>query len=190
MGQKIGNVQNGVGIVLTDGDVDHIAVLAVHSTVNGQRDGCPLILLHAAVVMGLEEGQLGILIQRIGLQVQTGGIHVSSTDIGAVGQAFAADHRQNNALIAVVKENLIAGLDVHTRDHRLKAVLHSHGDRPSGSFPLGLAGIHKFGIALAVVLHFGSLFFRQGGIAVLGSKEQGVFQFFHIGSPFRGFLLL
>ena len=65
MGQKIGNVEHRIGGILTQNHVHRGAVLTDHGAVEGKRDGCPLILFDAAVVMGLEHGKTGIAVQGI-----------------------------------------------------------------------------------------------------------------------------
>ena len=84
MGQQIGNHQNGVALVLADGDRDHRAVGAVHHAVERQRNGRPLVFLDAAVIVGLQVADLGILVQGIGLDVQPGRVHVGGADIRAL----------------------------------------------------------------------------------------------------------
>ncbi len=83
VGQQVRDHQHGISLVLADGDIDHGAVLAVYHAVDGQGDGGPLVLLNAAVVVGLEVGNLRLLIERVGLYVQPGRIHMGGADVGA-----------------------------------------------------------------------------------------------------------
>ena len=67
MGQQIGDAETGIHDVLADGDLDGGAVLLRHDAVERQRDGGPLILADAAVIMGFEVGQAVFLKKRHGL---------------------------------------------------------------------------------------------------------------------------
>ena len=67
VGQQVGHVEDGIGILFTDADGHNRAVGTVYHTVNGQRNGSPLVLLDAAVIVGLKVGNFGILVQRIRL---------------------------------------------------------------------------------------------------------------------------
>ena len=188
--QQVGHIQDGVIVVLTDGDGHNLTVLAVYNTVNSQGNGGPLILLDTAVVMGLQIGDLRILIQGIGLHIHTGGVHMRSADISAICQTLAADNGQQNALVPVVVVDLVTGLQIHTGFQLLKAVCLSGLYCPGSCLPFGLAGIHKGCVALAITFHFSSLLFGQAVVAVLGSKQQLLFQFFHRTFSFISFLLL
>ena len=154
-----------------------------------QSHGGPLILFDAAVVVGLEVGDLGILIQGIGLQIHPGGIHMGGADVGAFGQGLFAHNRQQDALAPVVQVDLVAGLGIHARGEGAEAPLLCLSHSPGGGLTLGLAGIDKSPVALAVVFHFRPLFVGNAGVAVLGSGQQGSTQFFgrHSITPLRFF---
>ena len=62
--QQIVDVEHGIGLVFTDGDLDDLAVLLDDHTVQSKRGSNPLVLAHAAVVAGLEEAKAAVLIQR------------------------------------------------------------------------------------------------------------------------------
>ena len=154
MDQQIGDHQHRVIVVLTDGHGDYAAVLAVDYAMQGQGHGGPLILLDAAVVVGLEVGNLRILVQGIGLHVQPGGVHMGGADIGTLGKGLGADHCQSNGLVPVIVVDFIAGLRFHAGSEGLEPPLLRLTDGPGGGFPLGLAGIHKGHVAAAVGVHF------------------------------------
>ena len=67
MGQKIVDDELGIGGLVADGDLHGLAVGLDHHAVELQGHGDPLILPHAAVVVGLEVGKLGVFIEGIGL---------------------------------------------------------------------------------------------------------------------------
>ena len=172
MNEQVGDHQHRVGIVLADGDGDDAAVLPVHNTVKGQGHGGPLILLDAAVVVGLEVGDLGILIQGIGLQVHPGRVHMGGADVGTLGKALFAHDGQDDALFTVDIINLIAGVQGHSCHEGLEAVVLGSLGGPGSGLPLGLAGIHEGSVALAVSLHLGTLGLVDTGVAVLGGSQK------------------
>ena len=182
--QQIGDHQNGIVLVLADGDGDLAAVLLADHTVDGQGHAGPLVLLDAAIVVGLEVGDFGILIHGLGLQIHPGGIHVGSADVGTLSQALGTHHGDHKALATVVHVNLVAGLDLHTGDSRLEAVLLGLSGSPRGGFPLGLAGIHKSSVALAIGFHFGTVLIRQTCVAVLGAAQQRFAEFIYVHLSF------
>ena len=184
--QQVGDHQDGIVLVLTDGDGNGGAVLAAHNAVDGKRHTGPLILLDAAVVVGLEVGNFAVLIQRLGLHVHAGGVHMGGADVRTLGKRLLANHGNHKALAAVVQINLIAGLHVHAGHGRYKAIFLSHFGGPGGCLPLGLAGIHKSAVAQRISFHFLTLLGGESGIAVLGGAEQGSTQFF---SSHRSFSL-
>ena len=184
--QQVGDHQNGVALVLTDGDGYLRAVLLADHAVNGKGHAGPLILFDAAIVMGFGKGDFGILIQGLGLQIQPGRIHMGSADIGALCQRFRTHNGNQEALAPVVQIDLIAGFYLHAGHRGPKAPCLCLPGGPGGGFPLRLAGIHKSGIALAVVFHFLTLLACQLQKAILGAAEQGFTQFFnsHIVPPY------
>ena len=177
--QQVGHHQHGIIVILTDGNGDRGAVLAVNHTVDGQGNGDPLVLLDTAVVMGLEIGDPGILIQGIGLQVHPGGVNVGGADVGTLVQALFTDDSQDQGFVPVVVVDLVTGVKRHTGDQGLEAVGFSGGNGPCDSLPLGFGSVDKGGIALAIAFHLGALLGCEFGVAVLGSGKQGFLQFFN-----------
>ena len=81
-----------VGGIGADLDEDLAAVGADDLAVQLQRDRDPLVLADAAVVVGLEIGQLGVFIEGVGLEVQPRRVGMGRADVRALGQGLAADH--------------------------------------------------------------------------------------------------
>ena len=187
MGQQVGNHQDRLVLVLTDGDGDAGAVGLADHAVNGQGDGDPLILLDAAVVVGLEVCHLGIFVQGIGLQVHIGSIDMGGADIGTHIQLLSTDDGQSNGLVTVIIVNLITGIGFHAGDIGLEAQLLSLGHGPGSCLPLGLGSIHEGHITLGVGFHLDALLCSDAVVAVLGSGKQGFTEFFscHNKAPFR-----
>ena len=67
VGQDVGDGELGLALFLADAHGDFLAIFADDLAVEGQRDGGPLVLLDAAVVVGLQQGQLVGLVQGDGL---------------------------------------------------------------------------------------------------------------------------
>ena len=167
------------------------AVGTVYHTVERQRNGRPLVFLDAAVIMGLQVADLGILVQGVGLDVQPGGIHVGGADVRALAQRLGADHGQGDRFIAVVVVDFVAGLGFHAGGEGLVAPFLGLPDSPGGSLPLGLALGHERHVALGVAFHFIPLAVGEPGVAVLGRRQQGIAQFFcgHVASSYVSFRL-
>ena len=109
MGQQVRDDKLGL-LVLAQPYLHHGAVLLGHHAVKLQGDGDPLVLADAAVVMGLEKGQLTVLVQGVGLQVQAGGVDMGGHDLGALFQALLAYDSQHDALAPVYAIDTVAGL--------------------------------------------------------------------------------
>ena len=122
--------------------------------------------------MGLEKGQLTVLIQGIGLEIQPGGVNVRRHDLGAFLQALPTQHRQHDALVPVYPVDLVAALELHAPligpEARLPGQLHGL----LGALPLGLALLQKGLIQAAVALHSRQFLRLDAVIAVLAPGEQ------------------
>lgn len=103
MWQQIGYAERRVGGVLADVHLHHLAVGGDHYAVQGQGQGCPLVVLDAAVVVGVQKREVVRLVQRVLLDVQARRVDVgpgvfasgkplfrtSWTDFGIESAAFA-----------------------------------------------------------------------------------------------------
>ena len=184
MDQQVRNAENGIGGILAHGDLDHGAVLLGHDAVKSQGRRRPLVLLDAAVIVGLEVGHFAVLIEGIGLQVQTGGVDVGGADVSALVQRLRADDGEDHAFAVAVAVDLVAGLQLHTRHQRLEAVLFCLGNGPVHRLALDLAVADKAHILPAIGLHGLQILGGNAVIAVLGCGEQRlaqgfIFLFFH-----------
>ncbi len=174
VGQQVVHSEDGIAGAGTDGHLDHAAVLHGDDAVELQGDGHPLVLADTAVIVGLEEAHLGVLVEGIGLDVQTGGIDVSRTDVDALAERGIAHHSQHDSLAPVDPVELVAGLDGHATDKGLEAPLLGLADGLVHALTLGLAGVQVLLIVLTVRLHGGLVLRRQAVVAVLGLVEQGL----------------
>ena len=171
VGQQVGNHELGL-VALAQNHLHHGAVPQDHHAPQLQGDGHPLVLADAAVIVGLAVGQLAVLIQGMGLEVQTGRVDVRGHDLRAVGQVLAADFHQHHALAAIAAIYLVAGLELHAPLIGDEALGLGQLDGVVGALPLGLAVVQILLVGLAIGLHGfqGSLVHQV--IAVFGAGEQ------------------
>ena len=107
--EQVGNAEDGVVGILADLHVHHAAVLLGDHAVQRQRDGDPLVVFDAAVVMGVHEGKLAGFVQRVLLDVQARAVDVCAQDVHAVGQRADAQLHQDDGLVAHGRPHLVAG---------------------------------------------------------------------------------
>ena len=86
-----------------------LTVIGEYNTVYAQRDRRPLILLDSAIIMGLEVNGIVILIDRIGLKVESGRIDMCSKDIKSFNGTLLADNSSGKALALNALVNLVTG---------------------------------------------------------------------------------
>ena len=179
VGQQVIDDELGILFLVADGHADGAAVGPDHHAVELQRDGDPLVLADAAVVVGFEIGQLRVFIQGVGLQIQAGGIGVGSANVGAFGKGLSADDGQHDALAPVVHIDLPAGLQSHSGlvGHEAPGLGQGHG--VIHAVPLGLAVVQEAAVVGAVGLQRLLFSGRQTVPAVLGLIEKFVAQFAH-----------
>ena len=99
MGQQVVDVDDRVGILLTDDHIHNGAVLLCHHSVQGQGDGDPLVLADTAIVAGLEEGKAAVLIQGGLLHIQPGVVYVGGGDPYAAVDRLRADAEKEQTVI-------------------------------------------------------------------------------------------
>ena len=153
VGQEVVHGEQGIPLPVAHGDPDHLAALEGHHAVELQGDGDPLVFSQAAVVVGLEEGQLIRLIQGILLQVQAGGVDMGRGDVHALVQPPAAQHRQHDRLAPVGPVHLVPRLERHPALVGTETGGLRQSDGPVHTLPLRLAGVQKLLIAGAVGVH-------------------------------------
>ena len=146
-----------------------------HHSVEGQGNGGPLILLDPPIIVGFAVGHLLLLIQRILLQVQAGGVDVGRPDHRPLVQALLADHRQQEGLAPVVPVHLVPGPEFLPPDQGAEPGGFRQADGIVHALPLGLALIQKGLIAGAIGLDVLLLPRGQTVITVGGSERRGLF---------------
>ena len=175
MGQQVGDAEHGIVLVLTDGKVDAGAVGTGKHAVDGQRDGSPLVLAHAAIVVGAEVAHVVRLVQGVGTQVQTGAVDVGDDQTEALLIGLLADGSRHNGFVLLNEVDLLAGGVGLFGLKSLVAGSQQHLLADNGSLALGLGAVHKFLVALGK----GSSLFLYICLLV-GSVLRGVEQLFGV----------
>ena len=79
--EKVGDAENRVSWILANAYVYDATVFKCKNAMNCQRNGDPLVLFDAAVVVGVKGSKLIALLERILLDVQARGVDVSTKNI-------------------------------------------------------------------------------------------------------------
>ena len=156
----------------------------------GQRNGGPLVLFDAAIVMGLEEALLGILKEGPGLEIQTGAIDMRYTDADAFRYAAAADGGSNERLAAVIEVDLIPCFILLGVIEGNVAGLFQQGNGSQNRLVLGLGGIEEGLVAFAEIIRRLEFFFGHGFGEILWVHQQLFTQLFALVFFAHGYLLL
>ncbi len=172
MGQQIGDTEHRIARLLANGHIQSGAVLAHHCSVQGQRQSGPLILLDAAIVVGLEEGQAAVLIQRVGLEVQTRGIDVADDHPNTLLQILGADGGQDQCLAAHIAVDPLAGLIATIRIKGGVAGFFQHLHRGAYRFTLDFCMVEEGFILLTECVCPGKLSGLQLFSGILGAVEK------------------
>ena len=136
----------------------------------GQRDGGPLVLAHAAVVVGAQVADAGLFKHGHGAQVEARGVDVGNVQVEALLEVLRADGRGQHALFAVDGVDLGAG-GVARTGHKLLIA--------------GLGVVQEGLVALAEVLRGGNGIGGRVGYRFIFIEQ--IFQFlggFHFENPF------
>ena len=139
MRQEIRDVKYRILVFFADIEENLGSVLADHKTVDGKRNGRPLIFLDAAIVVRLQKRHLILFIKRIGLQVKTRRIHMRAEYVHALGDRFLADHRQHQAFSFNRLVDLLACGQLRCGSDIYISELFGGFDRKVYEFALGLS---------------------------------------------------
>ena len=141
--QQVGDDELRVALVLADVHGDGRAVALDDDAVEGQRDGGPLVLLDAAVVVGLEEREFLFFIERVRFEVEPRGVDVGRRDAQTLVQGLFAEDRQDDALVPVDAVDAVAGLVGFRLVELGVASLLGLSLEERGDLPLGLVVRHE-----------------------------------------------
>ena len=110
MRKEICDVENGIFFLLAYHDLVRLAVIRENDAVYSQRNRRPLILLEATVIVCLEVNGIVVLIDGIGLKIESGRIDVGTEDVKSFSRTLLADNCGCKALSLDALVNLVTGL--------------------------------------------------------------------------------
>ena len=120
---------------------------------NRQRYGCPLVLLNAAVVVGVKKCQLRILVERVLLEVKPRRIDVRAKDPHPFLERLSSYYIEDHRLLHPDRINLIPCLQRFTVFNNLPEIAETctlrTGNCLRGELPLRLAAGKRILIILA-----------------------------------------
>ena len=158
MGKQVRDAEHGVGRILAHANLDGPAGLEGDDAMDGQRERDPLVLLDAAIVMRVEQGYVGVLVERVLLGVETRRVDVGAQDVEAVLERVGAEHRQDEGLAMGLGVDLVAGLELALLldglGERLVPGLFRHGDRGVHALALGLVLRDELDVVAAEFFEF------------------------------------
>ena len=108
--EQVGNAEHGIARLVAHVDVDDGAVLLHHDAIQRQRNGYPLVMLDAAIVMSVKANLAVCLEQRVLLDIKTRGVDVRAQDVHAVLDGIAAQLDEDDGLAVRGGVHLIARL--------------------------------------------------------------------------------
>ena len=167
MRQQVGDRELRILWILTDDDLNGLAVLLRHDAVDFQRDGDPLVFLDAAVVMRLEKADLVLFVERDGLEVKARGIDVRRGDVRAMVERFTAHNGEHERLAAHALIDLCARLEHHAALIRHKAERFGLRDGLGHGLALGARGVQICLIRRRVFLKLDALVHIDDIVALL-----------------------
>ena len=152
MREQVGNAEYRVVFVLAYVYCYFSAVSLDDNAMQRERNGRPLVLLDAAVVVGLEVSYLVLFVERVLLHVEARGVDMSRNQVHAVLNGLLADNSQDNGLLAVEVENLVAGLVLVLRTELNESARLRHLHDLGGSLALSLCDVQERLVALAELI--------------------------------------
>ena len=164
--EDVGDLEDGIAGVVTDGDLDLRAIGLDDDPVEGEGVDQPVKLLDAAVVMGVEVSQAALFAEGDGLEVDARGVGVAADDVDAVGDGLLADDGGHQRLAVV------AAIDLVARLQRLEGRELTEAE--------GLDATHGFGVGTSLGLGDTQIadvilgVIRAGGGFLLGEAAEGV----------------
>ena len=160
MGQKVRDKEDRVVLLLADIDKDGLSRLFDHDAVDRQGKGHILVLLDAAVIVGVEICDPAVLVEGVLLDIQAGGVDVGAENVDALFKGLLADAEEDHGLVHPDAVDTVAGLELllfRDRASQLDiSVLFRFRDKEVHALSLGLALVEEihvvFGKFHAVIL--------------------------------------
>ncbi len=155
MGEKVGDDELRVARLVADAHLDALDLALVADADNAaqlERNGGPLVLLDAAVVVGLEKGHAVVLVERHSADVDARRVQMCGGQTDALCEALRADHGEHDALVAVDAVNLVTGLEGIVARPCAKALGLCHACDLLHGVALGLSLVEEGLVALGIGL--------------------------------------
>ena len=141
MRQQVGHAEHRVGLIIADVHLYHLAVGGRHHAVQRQGQRRPLVVLDAAVVVGVQKREVVGLVQRVLLDVEARRVDMRPQDVHALGDRRGPHVHEDDCL------PLGAGPQLAARPHgraggdaigqRVVAGVLGRGDGGRGALALG-----------------------------------------------------
>ena len=181
--QQIGYNEAWLARLTADGDFNGLTALERDNAVQLQRNGDPLVLFDAAVVVRLEVAQFVGLIHGYLLEVEARGIDVRARNHCALGEALLADDGKHERLAAVISVYSHAGPQLHAELILDKALLLGQRNCVLDRLALGTGVVQVAHILPAVILNGDALICVDKVISVLLLVKELASQFIHFTKP-------
>ena len=134
--------------------------------------------------MGLEQGDLTVLIQRVGAQIETRAVGVRGHDADALLDGTRADDSSDEVLAAVIDIDLVAGTVGLLGVERFEALAVQQHQRFIDALALGLGGPDEFHIAAGQLARGGQLSLAHDLVGAFALQQNFVRQQLRCGFLF------
>ena len=183
MRQKVSDDKARLARLTADRKLDGLAALERDNAVKLKRNGDPLILFYAAVVMSLEVAELVTFIHAYLLEVKARRVNMSACNNAALCKALFADHGEHERLTAIILIYPHAGLELHAEFIFDKALLLGKCYRVIDRLALGTGDVEVAHVLPAVFLDAKALLGVYQVIAVFLLIKELASKFVHIKEP-------
>ena len=110
MDQKIRNEKYRIILIIAHAQDHCLAVFLHNDAVNRKRDRHILVFLDASVIVGVQICDIAVLIERILLDIESGGVNVRTDNVDAVFEGRLADFKQNHGFVHPYAVYSVTGL--------------------------------------------------------------------------------
>ena len=152
MRQNVGNHEDGIAVVVADGDENLRAVLADNRPVQRERQREPLVLLDSAVHVAVEVDAPALLVERFRLKIEPRRVRMAADDLEtSLGDFPFADDSRHHRPVLIASIDLVSGLQ------RLKGRNFSETLRLQETDALRIAAARRLGDAQIAHVFFAVL---------------------------------
>ena len=149
MWEQVCHRKDRVALPFADRNGERLPILFHNYPMQCKRDRPPLVLFDPTVIVGFEQGNLPLLIERAGFEVEPRGVDMARHNPHPVDDRAGADRCKDERLAAVVVINpitrTVGGMPAELPESRVRSHAHDLGNR----FPLGFAPVEESLVRLA-----------------------------------------